>query len=280
MAEPFTALIMAAGHGTRMRSELPKVLHPVCGKPMVGWVIDAAREAGAEEVVCVTRPGEGVDEGLPEDVTVAEQTEGEGTGAAVLAARGQVPDGRPLAVLSGDHPLVAAEVIAGLVATHAEADADGHRPHHREPRPGGLRARDARRGRATSTASSRPSAPRACPRRCWPTARSTSAPTSSSPRTLFAALERGRGAGRRALPHRRHHRLRRRAAGGHQQHHRRRRGAGRQQPSGPDGGRAASPAGKLIAEHAAERGHLRRARTVELHAGVTIGEDTRIGVGA
>ena len=123
MAEPFTALIMAAGHGTRMKSELPKVLHPVCGKPMVGWVIDAAREAGAEEIVCVTRPGEGVEPGLPDDITVAEQTEGEGTGAAVLAARGQVPDGLPLAVLSGDHPLVAAEVIEGLVATHAEADA-------------------------------------------------------------------------------------------------------------------------------------------------------------
>ena len=61
---------------------------------MVGWVIDAAREAGAEEVVCVTRPGEGVEAGLPDGVTVAEQTEGEGTGAAVLAARDAVPDGR------------------------------------------------------------------------------------------------------------------------------------------------------------------------------------------
>jgi bifunctional UDP-N-acetylglucosamine pyrophosphorylase/glucosamine-1-phosphate N-acetyltransferase len=70
MAQPFTALIMAAGHGTRMRSELPKVLHAICGKPMVGWVIDAAREAGADEVVCITRPGEGVEEGLPEGVTV------------------------------------------------------------------------------------------------------------------------------------------------------------------------------------------------------------------
>src|SRR5918994_2569460 len=123
MAEPFTALIMAAGHGTRMKSETPKVLHAVCGKPMVEWVIDAAREAGATEVVCVTRPGEGVDEGLPDHVTVAEQSEGEGTGAAVLAARGAVSGDRPLAVLSGDHPLVAAEVIAQLVESHADAGA-------------------------------------------------------------------------------------------------------------------------------------------------------------
>jgi bifunctional UDP-N-acetylglucosamine pyrophosphorylase / glucosamine-1-phosphate N-acetyltransferase len=120
MAEQFTALIMAAGHGTRMRSELPKVLHPVCGKPMVEWVIDAARAAGAGRVVCVTRPGDGVGERLPEGVAVAEQTEGEGTGAAVLAAAGELGDGAPVVILSGDHPLVAADTIRGLVQAHAQ----------------------------------------------------------------------------------------------------------------------------------------------------------------
>ena len=123
MPEPFTALIMAAGHGTRMRSRLPKVLQPVCGKPMVEWLIDAARAAGAEQVVCVVRPAEGVEEGLPPGVNVVEQREGEGTGAAVLAAREAVAPDRPVAVLSGDHPLVAAEVISGLVAGHAAAGA-------------------------------------------------------------------------------------------------------------------------------------------------------------
>jgi len=121
MAEPFTALIMAAGHGTRMRSKLPKVLHPVCGKPMVEWVVDAAREAGAQQVVCVVRPGEGVAEGLPPEVTVAEQCEGEGTGAAVLAARELIAPDRPLAVLSADHPLVAVQVVSALIAAHAAA---------------------------------------------------------------------------------------------------------------------------------------------------------------
>src|SRR3954462_2343701 len=88
MAPQLTALIMAAGHGTRMRSSLAKVLHPVCGVPMVHWVIDAAREAGADRVVCITRPGEGVAEALPPDkAETVDQTEGEGTGAAVLAAR-------------------------------------------------------------------------------------------------------------------------------------------------------------------------------------------------
>jgi bifunctional UDP-N-acetylglucosamine pyrophosphorylase / glucosamine-1-phosphate N-acetyltransferase len=123
MAEPFTVLIMAAGLGTRMRSELPKVLHPVCGRPMVEWVIEAAREAGAGTVVCVTRPGDGVAEGLPADVVVAEQTDGEGTGSAVLAARQQLAPGSPLLILSGDHPLVSSRLIEQLLRSHADEDA-------------------------------------------------------------------------------------------------------------------------------------------------------------
>jgi bifunctional UDP-N-acetylglucosamine pyrophosphorylase/glucosamine-1-phosphate N-acetyltransferase len=122
MTDPFTVLIMAAGQGTRMRSDLPKVLHRLCGKPMVEWVIDAAREAGASRVVCVVRPGDGVAEGLPEGVEVAEQHDGEGTGAAVLAARDVVEAG-PLVVLSGDHPLVTAEQIGNLLSEHREAGA-------------------------------------------------------------------------------------------------------------------------------------------------------------
>jgi bifunctional UDP-N-acetylglucosamine pyrophosphorylase/glucosamine-1-phosphate N-acetyltransferase len=121
MAESFTVLIMAAGHGTRMHSHLPKVLHRVCGKPMVQWVADAAREAGAERVLCVVRPGEGVADGLPDGIEAVEQHEGEGTAAAVLAARGTI-EGGSLVILSGDQPLVTAEQIAGL---RAAQQADG-----------------------------------------------------------------------------------------------------------------------------------------------------------
>jgi bifunctional UDP-N-acetylglucosamine pyrophosphorylase/glucosamine-1-phosphate N-acetyltransferase len=117
MAESFTVLIMAAGHGTRMHSHLPKVLHQVCGKPMVQWVADAARAAGAERVLCVVRPGEGVAELLPDGIEPVEQHEGEGTAAAVLAARGTIESGS-LVILSGDQPLVTAEQIAGLRAAH------------------------------------------------------------------------------------------------------------------------------------------------------------------
>jgi bifunctional UDP-N-acetylglucosamine pyrophosphorylase/glucosamine-1-phosphate N-acetyltransferase len=122
MPEAFTALIMAAGRGTRMRSDVPKVLHRVCGKPMVEWVVDSARAAGAGRVVCVVRPGDGVAEGLPDAVEVAEQREGEGTGAAVLAARDLIEDG-PVVVLSGDQPLVTAEHLAGLIQGHVASGA-------------------------------------------------------------------------------------------------------------------------------------------------------------
>ncbi|MGI8945947.1 MAG: bifunctional UDP-N-acetylglucosamine diphosphorylase/glucosamine-1-phosphate N-acetyltransferase GlmU [Thermoleophilaceae bacterium] len=118
MSERFTVLVMAAGRGTRMRSSLPKPLHPICGRPMVLWVLAAARAAGAAELICVTRPGDGVAEGLPEGVRVAEQREGEGTAAAVLAAREALGDAGSLLVLSGDHPLISAELIVGLMATH------------------------------------------------------------------------------------------------------------------------------------------------------------------
>jgi bifunctional UDP-N-acetylglucosamine pyrophosphorylase/glucosamine-1-phosphate N-acetyltransferase len=123
MVDQPTVIIMAAGHGTRMRSELAKVLHPLCGRPMIQWCIEAAKRAGARQVVCVTRPGEGVSEALPADVVVAEQTTGEGTGAAVLACRDIVGSDGTVVVLSGDHPLISEQVIAELVSTHQRDNA-------------------------------------------------------------------------------------------------------------------------------------------------------------
>jgi bifunctional UDP-N-acetylglucosamine pyrophosphorylase / glucosamine-1-phosphate N-acetyltransferase len=130
MAAPFTVLIMAAGQGTRMRSDIPKVLHRVAGRSLVEWVADAARAAGAERVVAIVRPGDGVAEGLPDDVEVAEQREGEGTGAAVLAARAAVlgdggdrGDAGPVVVLSGDQPLITPEQLEGLLAEHEKEQA-------------------------------------------------------------------------------------------------------------------------------------------------------------
>jgi bifunctional UDP-N-acetylglucosamine pyrophosphorylase/glucosamine-1-phosphate N-acetyltransferase len=117
------ALIMAAGHGTRMRSRTPKVLHPVCGRSMLEWVVLAARGAGAERVVAVVRPDAGVHEALPEGVEAAEQREGEGTGSAVDAARDLLASEDTVLLLSGDHPLITAALLTDLLETHREQGA-------------------------------------------------------------------------------------------------------------------------------------------------------------
>jgi bifunctional UDP-N-acetylglucosamine pyrophosphorylase/glucosamine-1-phosphate N-acetyltransferase len=90
---------------------------------MLHWTIAAARDAGADGIVAITRPGEGVDRALPEGVVNASQTAGEGTGSAVLAARGQVEPGATVVVLSGDHPLVSPDTVAQLVEAHARENA-------------------------------------------------------------------------------------------------------------------------------------------------------------
>src|SRR2546423_12851588 len=121
MAPQLTALIMAAGHGTRMYSSLPKVLHPICGVPMLHWVIETAKSAGADRVVCVTRPGNGVAERLPPGVEAAEQTDGEGTGSAVLAARAAVEASDRGLILSGGVPLTATATVESLIEEHQRA---------------------------------------------------------------------------------------------------------------------------------------------------------------
>jgi bifunctional UDP-N-acetylglucosamine pyrophosphorylase/glucosamine-1-phosphate N-acetyltransferase len=123
MARQLTALIMAAGQGTRMHSSLPKVLHPVCGVPMLQWVIEAAQDAGADRIVCITRPDSGVADALPPGAEAAEQTEGEGTGSAVLAARAAIEESERVLILSGDVPLTATKTIESLIEEHEREQA-------------------------------------------------------------------------------------------------------------------------------------------------------------
>jgi bifunctional UDP-N-acetylglucosamine pyrophosphorylase/glucosamine-1-phosphate N-acetyltransferase len=118
-----TVVILAAGEGTRMRSALPKVLHPICGRPMILWPLLAARAAGAERVVVVDNPKRRLAEHLPADVEVAIQAEPRGTGDAVAAATGAIDPAAPVLIVNGDMPLITGEAIAALVAAHAEAGA-------------------------------------------------------------------------------------------------------------------------------------------------------------
>jgi bifunctional UDP-N-acetylglucosamine pyrophosphorylase/glucosamine-1-phosphate N-acetyltransferase len=114
---------MAAGMGTRMRSETPKVLHHVCGRPLVVWPVAAARTAGADRIVVVGGPDRALEGVLPEGVDLAVQHEARGTGDAVAAAAPGIDPQATVVVLSGDVPLVGAEEIEALVAAHEQAGA-------------------------------------------------------------------------------------------------------------------------------------------------------------
>ena len=116
-----TAVVLAAGQGTRMRSSLPKMLHPLCGRPLVGWPIAAALDAGADRVVVVDSPANTLAGHLPEGVRRVVQPEPDGTGGAVRAAAGEIEDGTVVVVLPGDAPLISAVAIAALVRAHAAA---------------------------------------------------------------------------------------------------------------------------------------------------------------
>jgi bifunctional UDP-N-acetylglucosamine pyrophosphorylase / glucosamine-1-phosphate N-acetyltransferase len=119
-------MILAAGKGTRMRSRTPKVLHELCGIPMVLWPVRAALAAGAGRVVVVDSPERALEGVLPEGVRLAVQPHSDGTGGAVVAGIAQLdPDDAdaPVVVLSGDVPLVSAETIAELVRAHEASGA-------------------------------------------------------------------------------------------------------------------------------------------------------------
>jgi bifunctional UDP-N-acetylglucosamine pyrophosphorylase/glucosamine-1-phosphate N-acetyltransferase len=114
---------MAAGQGTRMHSAVPKVLHEVCGRPMIAWPILAAREAGAGRVCVIVPPDRDLSSVLPEGTETIVQPQADGTGGALRAATDVIRDSDTVLVLSGDTPLLGSEEIDGLLAAHAEAGA-------------------------------------------------------------------------------------------------------------------------------------------------------------
>jgi bifunctional UDP-N-acetylglucosamine pyrophosphorylase/glucosamine-1-phosphate N-acetyltransferase len=119
MAAPPTVLILAAGQGTRMRSATPKVLHELCGIPMVLWPVRAALEsmpAQRGRVVVVDSPARALEGVLPDGVELVVQPQSDGTGGAVRAAAELIDPG-------GDVPLVSSAAIADLVGAHTAAGA-------------------------------------------------------------------------------------------------------------------------------------------------------------
>lgn len=113
------AIVLAAGKGTRMKSDLPKVLHEVCGKSMVEHVFDAIRQAGVTRIVCVIgHEAELMRQrlGAHSDVEFVLQCEQKGTGHAVQMAAAALRDfDGPALVLAGDTPLLRAGSLQSLL---------------------------------------------------------------------------------------------------------------------------------------------------------------------
>ena len=158
---PTVAIVLAAGLGTRMRSRRPKVLHPLCGRPMLAYVVDAARAATGTRPLVVTSPSTAaVRDAFGDEVAWALQDEPRGTGDAVAGRprragragrRGRGAQRRHAAPHLGDR---------GGAGGAAPPGRCRHQPRHRAPRRGGrVRADRARRGQA-SRASSRRRTPR------------------------------------------------------------------------------------------------------------------------
>ena len=122
-----TAIILAAGKSTRMKSKRPKPLHPICGKPMLQYVLDACYDAGCQRVLVVI--GYGKDEILGEfdgdpRITWVEQTEQLGTGHAAKMCQQHLHDFHgDVFILAGDGPLIRGQVLRTLYNAHKEEHA-------------------------------------------------------------------------------------------------------------------------------------------------------------
>lgn len=121
------AVILAAGKSTRMKSELPKVLHPILGRPMIDYVLDAARSAGCEKIVVIVgHKAEEVKAALSHhpDVEFALQADQKGTGHAVMMSADNLAehDG-PVLVLAGDTPLLKGSSLSRLLEVQQQQNA-------------------------------------------------------------------------------------------------------------------------------------------------------------
>jgi len=120
-------VLMAAGKGTRMRSRLPKVLHAICGRPILLHALEMGRALGAKRRIVIVGAGEDQVRAVLEgqDVEIVQQAEQRGTAHAALQAKSALAghDG-PLLVMNGDHPLYRAETFAAMREAFEASSAD------------------------------------------------------------------------------------------------------------------------------------------------------------
>lgn len=118
-------MILAAGSGARMKSELPKVLHPVCGRPMIAYALDLAAATGGKQPIVVLggETADAVKPYLPKDAVVVVQKMPLGTGDAVLAAKRQVGASGDILILYADTLLIRRTTIQRLIESHYKSSA-------------------------------------------------------------------------------------------------------------------------------------------------------------
>jgi len=128
MKNNVAVIILAAGMGTRMKSDKAKVLHEITDQPMITYVVDAARKvAGANVIVVIGHQAQKVQECLSgfDELILAHQDEQRGTAHAVLCALPHIPDHcEEVVILCGDVPLIQSETIIGLVEDHLDNTRD------------------------------------------------------------------------------------------------------------------------------------------------------------
>lgn len=124
-AHPWTAIILAAGKGTRMNSPLPKVLHPVAGRPMIALVIEACKKAGIQDIRVIVGHGQNLVRSVvePWGVQCFAQTQQLGTADAVKAAQVENIEGSTM-ILNGDHPLIESADLKHFIETFEGEKAD------------------------------------------------------------------------------------------------------------------------------------------------------------
>lgn len=123
-SDSFQAIILAAGKGTRMGSDLPKVLVPLCGQPVIAHILDALCKVGiARPLVIIGYRAEMVREALGDRAVYALQPEQRGSGHAVMCAREAAQGARHVLIMCGDSPLFKVETIRSLMDVHVSEGA-------------------------------------------------------------------------------------------------------------------------------------------------------------
>ena len=125
MNKTFKVVILAAGKGVRMNSDLPKVMHTICAKPMLKFVLENVRQTKIKDTIAVVGfRADLVKRILEKDIKIVVQRKLLGSGDAVKAASGKIKGFKGnILVLNGDSPLVNPETIKGLIKAHIQKDA-------------------------------------------------------------------------------------------------------------------------------------------------------------